>query len=60
MTHLIGIYYSQGYWVKGKALKSLYVSVQSSIRANYLQTEWFDVKYGLRQGCTLSTRDNIN
>ena len=36
------------------ALKSLYTSVNSCFRVNGFLTEWFDVKSGLRQGCSLS------
>ena len=43
--------------VKGKmlnALKSLYTSVVSCVRVNGFTTDWFNVKNGLRQGCSLS------
>jgi hypothetical protein len=43
--------------VKGKiltAVQSLYTSISSSVRVNMLNTEWFPVKSGLRQGCILS------
>lgn len=36
------------------ALKSLYRNVTSSVRVNGHYTDWFDVKCGLRQGCSLS------
>ena len=37
-----------------RAVKSLYSSVSSCIRLNYLHTDWFEVNSGLRQGCILS------
>ena len=37
------------------ALKSLYTSVNSCVRVNGYLTEWFDVKSGLRRGCSLSS-----
>ena len=37
-----------------RALKSLYRSVQCSVRVNGIDSEWFDVTAGLRQGCILS------
>ena len=36
------------------ALKSLYTSVNSCVPVNGFLTEWFYVKSGLRQGCSLS------
>jgi hypothetical protein len=36
------------------AVKSLYASIQSCLRVNGFHTTWFDVKCGLRQGCSLS------
>ena len=36
------------------ALKSLYTSVVSRVRVNGFTTDWFNVKNGLRQGCSLS------
>ena len=36
------------------ALKSLYTSVVSRVRVNGFTTDWFTVKNGLRQGCSLS------
>ena len=36
------------------ALKCLYTSVNSCVRVNGFLTEWFDVKSGIRQGCSLS------
>lgn len=36
------------------ALKSLYTSVHSCVRVNGFKSEWFNVKAGLRQGCSLS------
>ena len=36
------------------ALKSLYTAVSSCVRINGVTTDWFDVKNGLRQGCSLS------
>ena len=43
--------------IRGKmftAIKSLYSSVSASVRINAFNTEWFDIKCGLRQGCILS------
>ena len=43
--------------IRGKmflAIKSLYSSVSVSVRVNAFNTEWFDIKCGLRQGCILS------
>ena len=37
-----------------KAIQSLYQSVSSCVGINGLNTDWFDVTVGLRQGCTLS------
>ena len=37
-----------------RALKSLYRSVQCSVRVNGIDSEWFNVTTGLRQGCILS------
>ena len=37
-----------------RALKSLYRSVQCSVRVNGIDSEWFNVTTGLRQGCNLS------
>ena len=36
------------------ALKSLYMSVVSCVKVNDLTTDWFNVKNGLGQGCSLS------
>ena len=36
------------------AIKSLYVNVSACVKVNNLTTDWFDVKSGLRQGCSLS------
>ncbi|XP_053395610.1 uncharacterized protein LOC128555864 [Mercenaria mercenaria] len=36
------------------ALRSLYSSVKSCIRLNGVNSDWFNVKTGLRQGCSLS------
>ena len=36
------------------AIKSLYANVSSCVRLNGHYTDWFDVKCGLRQGCSLS------
>jgi hypothetical protein len=36
------------------AVKSLYCNVSSCVQVNNVQTGWFDVKCGLRQGCGLS------
>ena len=47
--HDIGIY--------GKmyqALLSIYKNVQCCVRVNNVCTEWFNVKFGLKQGCLLS------
>ena len=37
-----------------RALKSLYRSVRCSVRVNRIESEWFNVTTGLRQGCILS------
>ena len=37
-----------------RALKSLYRSVRCSVRVNGIDSEWFNVTTGLRQGCILS------
>ena len=37
-----------------RALKSLYRSVQCSDKVNGIDSEWFNVTTGLRQGCILS------
>ena len=37
-----------------RALKSFYRSVQCSVRVNGIDSEWFNVITGLRQGCILS------
>jgi hypothetical protein len=37
-----------------KAVKSLYKSVSACVRINGHLTEWFEVRSGLRQGCSLS------
>ena len=37
------------------AVRSLYNSVPSCVRLNNYHTDWFDVRSGLRQGCSLST-----
>ena len=37
------------------AIMSLYKSVSSCVRVNLFKTEWFNVQYGLRQGCILSS-----
>ena len=37
-----------------RALKSLYRSVRCSVRVNGIESEWFNVTTGLRQGCILS------
>lgn len=36
------------------AIKSLYIDVSACVKVNNLTTDWFDVKSGLRQGCSLS------
>ena len=36
------------------ALKSLYKDVQCCVRVNGLNTEWFPVDCGLKQGCSLT------
>ena len=36
------------------AVKSLYMSVTSCVRLNNVNTNWFNVNTGLRQGCSLS------
>ena len=38
-----------------KALLSIYDNVRCSVRINGKLTEWFDVSYGLKQGCSLSS-----
>ena len=37
-----------------KALESLYKDVKCSMRLNNIYTDWFSVKCGLKQGCSLS------
>ena len=37
------------------AVRALYNSVSSCVRLNNYHTDWFDVRSGLRQGCSLST-----
>ena len=37
-----------------RAVQSLYVCSQAAIRTRAGETEWFEVKCGLRQGCVLS------
>jgi hypothetical protein len=37
-----------------RAISSLYSFVSSSVRVNSLNTDWFEVRTGLRQGCILS------
>ena len=38
-----------------KALIAIYDNIRCSVRLNGLYTEWFDVKCGLKQGCSLSS-----
>ena len=38
-----------------RALIAMYDNVRCSIRLNGVYTEWFEVKYGLKQGCSLSS-----
>lgn len=38
-----------------KAIISLYDEVKCCVRINGFNTDWFDVKCGLKQGCSLST-----
>ena len=38
-----------------RALISIYDNVWCSVRLNGLNTEWFEVKCGLKQGCALSS-----
>lgn len=45
------------YGVNGKlleAIKSLYVNCRAAVRIDGRLSEWFDVKNGVRQGCTIS------
>lgn len=37
-----------------QALKSIYKEVKCCVRLNNMQTDWFSVKCGLKQGCCLS------
>ena len=37
-----------------RAIQSLYVCSQAAVRTREGETEWFEVKCGLRQGCVLS------
>ena len=37
-----------------QAMTSLYSDVKCCVRINGFDSEWFDVKYGLKQGCPLS------
>ena len=36
------------------ALKSVYENVSCTVKVNYLYSDWFDVKTGVKQGCILS------
>ena len=36
------------------SLQSLYKNVECTVRVNGQQTDWFDVNWGLKQGCILS------
>lgn len=43
--------------IRGKmfqAIKSIYRNVTANVRINAFNTDWFDIKCGLRQGCILS------
>jgi hypothetical protein len=35
-------------------IKSLYVKQEAAVRTEYGNTEWFEVRKGVRQGCILS------
>ena len=37
-----------------RALKNIYVKVESSVVVNEQRTDWFELKTGVRQGCILS------
>ena len=48
----------ESYGINGKmfqSLQSLYRNVKCVVKLNYLKTDWFSVKSGLKQGCILST-----
>ena len=38
-----------------QAIASLYDNVRCAVKVNRYMTEWFDVKFGLKQDCLLST-----
>ena len=38
-----------------KAIQSLYVNCEARVKVGEKHTEWFEVKQGVRQGCTLSS-----
>lgn len=41
------------------AIQSLYTGVKSTVRINHINTPWFDVNTGVKQGCLLSPFFNI-
>ena len=48
----------ESYGINGKMIQSLqflYRNVKCAVKLNYLKTDWFSVKSGLKQGCILST-----
>ena len=42
------------YNIGGDFLRALYREVRCAVNANHSLTEWFDVNYGVKQGCILS------
>jgi hypothetical protein len=40
-------------------IKSLYKKQEVAVRTEYGNTEWFEVRKGVREGCILSTYSNV-